>query len=61
MIGKMDDDSLYVVLKVYGQFHRNERERPEEKSSGRFCVIRRASVSPIRLYNPAKVIDIFIK
>ena len=32
----MDDDSLYVVLKVYGQLHRNERERPEEKSSGRF-------------------------
>ena len=46
MIGKMDDDSLYVVLKVYGQLHRNERERPEEKSSGRFCVIRRASVFP---------------
>jgi len=36
VIGKMDDDSLYVVLKVYGHLQRNERERPEEKSSGRF-------------------------
>lgn len=34
----MDDDSLYVVLKVYGHLHRNERKHPEERFSGCFMI-----------------------
>ena len=32
----MDDDSLYVVLKVYGQLTWNEREHLRERSFGCF-------------------------
>ena len=35
----MDDDSLYVVLKVYGHLYRNERKHPEERFFGCFFVV----------------------